>query len=192
MGTTYLDDNGNPIAAPTAPAAPAPTYLDDNGNPIGQQSTSAGTIGAAPGVSAGKVLDTAARVVTDPIGLVSDALDGVTSKIENYTQEGRAEHPIFSRVGDLTRSAKELLTGGQSAGKPLGTSEGAVRSCVAWEGGAWMPAELAILPLSRFVQSISQIKAARSAARQTAVRHSKHNLQRSPGLAVNSYRPYAI
>ena len=35
--TTYLDDNGNPVAAPQAaqPAqAAAPQYLDDNGNPI--------------------------------------------------------------------------------------------------------------------------------------------------------------
>src|SRR6266568_5699146 len=31
------------------------------------------------------------------------------AKIENYTQEGRKEHPILSRIGDATRNAKEML-----------------------------------------------------------------------------------
>jgi hypothetical protein len=46
------------------------------------------------------------------------------SKIENYTQEGRKDHPILSRVGDVSKGVTELLTGGQSAGKPMGTSSG--------------------------------------------------------------------
>lgn len=46
------------------------------------------------------------------------------SAIENYTQEGRKEHPVLSRVGDVTRGVKELLTGGQSAGIPLGSKSG--------------------------------------------------------------------
>jgi hypothetical protein len=48
----------------------------------------------------------------------------ITTPIESYTQEGRAEHPILSRVGDVTRGAKELMFGGQEAGKPMGTSSG--------------------------------------------------------------------
>ena len=48
----------------------------------------------------------------------------ITNPIENYTQQGRAEHPVLSRVGDVTRNAKELLFGGQEAGKPMGTSSG--------------------------------------------------------------------
>jgi hypothetical protein len=44
--------------------------------------------------------------------------------LESYTQEGRKEHPVLSSIGDAISSARELLTGGQSAGKPMGTSSG--------------------------------------------------------------------
>jgi hypothetical protein len=54
----------------------------------------------------------------------------ITTPIESYTQEGRAEHPILSRVGDVTRGAKELMFGGQSAGKPMGTSSGVANNPV--------------------------------------------------------------
>jgi len=53
-----------------------------------------------------------------------DKLNQLTEPIENYTQEGRAAHPILSRIGDVTRGAKELLEGGEAAGKPMGTSAG--------------------------------------------------------------------
>lgn len=55
---------------------------------------------------------------------VGNPLSVNTSSIENYTQEGRKEHPVLSRVGDVTSGLKELFEGGQAAGKPLGTSSG--------------------------------------------------------------------
>lgn len=53
-----------------------------------------------------------------------------TDPIENYTQEGRVEHPILSRVGDVTSGVKELMLGGQTAGKPMGTSSGVLNNPV--------------------------------------------------------------
>ena len=53
-----------------------------------------------------------------------------TEPIENYTQEGRAEHPIISQLGDITKSLKELLAGGQYAGKPMGTESGVLNNPV--------------------------------------------------------------
>src|ERR1700729_1223262 len=66
------------------------------------------------------------RADTDTSNVRSAILDpykipNLTNSIENYTQEGRAEHPVWSRIGDVTRGAKELLYGGQEAGKPMGT-----------------------------------------------------------------------
>lgn len=63
-------------------------------------------------------------------GLPGSPIDVNTTGIENYTQEGRQEHPILSRVGDMTRGAKELLFGGQDAGKPMGTSSGVMNNPV--------------------------------------------------------------
>lgn len=63
-------------------------------------------------------------------------LNELTEPIENYTPAGRAEHPILSRVGDATRTAKELLEGGQAAGKPLGTSGSPVANEVNLLSGA--------------------------------------------------------
>lgn len=70
----------------------------------------------------------------DPGSLVQyagPAVSALTENIENYTPEGRAEHPVLSRVGDVTRGAKEFLFGGQAAGKPLGTSAGALDEAMA-------------------------------------------------------------
>jgi hypothetical protein len=53
-----------------------------------------------------------------------------TTGIENYTQKGREEHPVLSRVGDVTRGVKELLYGGKEAGKPMGTSSGVANNPV--------------------------------------------------------------
>jgi hypothetical protein len=44
--------------------------------------------------------------------------------IEHYTQKGREEHPFLSRLGDVISSGRELLTGGRSADKPMGTKSG--------------------------------------------------------------------
>jgi hypothetical protein len=53
---------------------------------------------------------------------ITGSLNKLTEPIENYTPAGRAEHPILSKLGDVTRNVKEMLEGGQAAGKPMGTS----------------------------------------------------------------------
>src|SRR4029077_10373389 len=42
----------------------------------------------------------------------------------------RELHPILARLGDATRAAKEFLSGGQSVGKPMGTSSGVLNNPV--------------------------------------------------------------
>lgn len=75
------------------------------------------------------------RANTDPSGIMSalkdpfKALD-ISKGIENYTEQGRKEHPVLSRVGDVTRGAKELLFGGKEAGKPMGTESGVLNNPV--------------------------------------------------------------
>jgi hypothetical protein len=56
----------------------------------------------------------------DLLGNVKQTL----STIENYTQEGRAEHPVLAQLGDALRNAHEYLSGGQAVGKPQGTESG--------------------------------------------------------------------
>ena len=46
------------------------------------------------------------------------------AQAEHYTPEGKAEHPVLARLGELQQAIKELLEGGQAAGKPMGTSSG--------------------------------------------------------------------
>ena len=92
--------------------------------------TDSGSISAAPKVTAGSVLGHVANVPIDPLGELDNALNEVQSKIGSYTQEGRQAHPILSRVGDAIAGARELLQGGQSAGKPEGTRSGVVNNPV--------------------------------------------------------------
>jgi hypothetical protein len=51
-------------------------------------------------------------------------------KVQDLTQSGRSEHPVLAQMGDLARGTKELLFGGKSAGKPLGTDTGIVNNPV--------------------------------------------------------------
>jgi|HubBroStandDraft_4_1064222.scaffolds.fasta_scaffold125191_2 hypothetical protein len=88
------------------------------------------TIGPQHKTTAGDVLQEVGRIPTDPLGVIGDALDTVTNAIENYNQQGREEHPVLSHIGDVTRSAKELLFGGQEAGKPMGTRSGVMNNPV--------------------------------------------------------------
>lgn len=62
------------------------------------------------------------------IGAGMDAALQSTVPIEGYTPQGRAEHPVLSRVGDVTKGLKELFFGGQAAGMPMGTKEGLVNN----------------------------------------------------------------
>ena len=66
----------------------------------------------------------------DPLGGIKEGIDKITSEIENYDQQGRGEHPVLAQLGDAIRNAKELLYGGQAAGKPLGTSSGVLNNPV--------------------------------------------------------------
>ena len=73
---------------------------------------------------------------------VGENIDKLTEPIENYTPAGRTEHPILSRLGDVTRGVKELLEGGQAAGKPMGTSSGVVNNPVT---GVLLPEDQALI-----------------------------------------------
>src|SRR5208282_959511 len=53
-------------------------------------------------------------------------LHEVLEKATSMTPAGRAEHPIMAKIGDLADNVQELLTGGQSAGKPIGTRSGII------------------------------------------------------------------
>ena len=57
-----------------------------------------------------------------------------TEPIENYTPQGAAEHPILAHLGEVTKGIKELLGGGQYAGKPMGTESGLVNNPVTQAG----------------------------------------------------------
>lgn len=153
----------NPYAAfggDVVKAQPDP-YAAFGGSTLG---TPTSTIGPAPKTSALGIARNVVRFPVDPIGTVSNALDSVTNEIENYTQEGRAEHPILSHIGDVTRSARELLTGGQSAGEPMGTRSGVVNNpvttAISLAPGA---AELGASATERLATAVDAMKAARAA-----------------------------
>ena len=85
----------------------------------GAKSQPKATMSAQPSTM-DKVKEGAKRVAKDPFNLPSE-LGSITKPIENYTQEGRAEHPVLSKVGDVTKKGKEytklvadtlMLTGG--------------------------------------------------------------------------------
>jgi hypothetical protein len=90
-------------AAPQSSNAPQTLPADF----FSSQNQPPSTIGPARKTTASDVLNEVSQIPTNPIGVIGDAVDKVTSPIENYTQEGRQEHPILSRVGDVTRAAKD-------------------------------------------------------------------------------------
>jgi hypothetical protein len=128
--------------APTAAQTSLQTQNDPNQlrvkqlAPAGTPIKDSSTIGPAPAnsVLGGKASSTSHAHGIDPatgehsMGPgqidIGGTLSDLTKPIENYTEAGRAEHPILSRVGDVTRDAKELLFGGKAAGKPMGTTGG--------------------------------------------------------------------
>ena len=69
-------------------------------------------------------------VSTPSLNKVNSAIDSAISAIQNYTPAGREEHPVLAQVGDLIRSAKNLMFGGQEAGNPFGTSSGVLNNPV--------------------------------------------------------------
>lgn len=89
-----------------------------NVRPIGASQRPSATIGPSK-----------PSVVTDPENKAASS-GFMAPDIEHYTQEGRQEHPVLSRVGDLISASRELLAGGQETGKPMGTSSGVINNPV--------------------------------------------------------------
>jgi hypothetical protein len=98
--------------------------------PTGPTTISAPGQGSNPFRTAGTVLEHIANIPTNPIAEISNDLNALTNKLSQYTQTGQAEHPFLSAIGDKLNAARELLAGGQAAGKPLGTSSGVLTSPV--------------------------------------------------------------
>lgn len=121
----------SPVPSNIPPPPPGFTLdVAPSGAPTKQPVADTSSIHATPGVSLGDVAQHVANIPTNAVGELSAGLNALTDRLSSYTQQGRAEHPILSRVGDLLNNARELLTGGQSAGKPLGTSSGILNNPV--------------------------------------------------------------
>jgi hypothetical protein len=155
--------------APSAATKPADPWAVVSVSPTpGTPITDNSTISAAPKTTAASVLHNVSQIPVDPVGSVAHALDSVTSEIENYTQQGREEHPILSRIGDVTRHAKEMLTGGQSAGESMGTSSGVLNNPVTTAiSAAPGVAEVGALAQSKLADAVEGVKAARAAKAAT-------------------------
>ncbi len=113
------------VKTATAAAAPPPGNKGGAGGSWGPEET---TIGPAQEADRTELKQLKPgekpRAGYDPLGGIREGIDKITEGIEAYNQQGRAEHPVLSRLGDVTREVKELLEGGQAAGKPLGTTSG--------------------------------------------------------------------
>ena len=174
------------------PAEPLPSVLPAENDVTSEAARLGGPLGAAamgalkgaseatkisplpqttPMEKAAKAVETVAQIPTAPVELVSHALGSLTDSLSSYTPEGRAEHPILSKVGDALSAARELLTGGQSAGKPMGTSSGVLNNPVTVAlSAAPSAAETAAAAQERLLQAVRGAREARvaKAAAQTA------------------------
>ncbi len=92
----------------------------EGGSPI----TSTATIGPAPQTSTADVLRHVANIPIDPLGEIGNGLDAIRQKLMS------SEHPAAQAIGQKLTDAKELLMGGQSVGKPMGTSSGVANNPV--------------------------------------------------------------
>jgi predicted GNAT family acetyltransferase len=106
---------------------PTPTTPPATGTPISDTSTIGPDFSQVPGHMEHKSAAAAAHDRSTFTSLTGD-INNATAPIENYTPEGRKEHPILSKIGDVTRGVKELLEGGQAVGKGMGTSSGMVNN----------------------------------------------------------------
>ena len=109
---------------------PTPTTPPATGTPISDTSTIGPDFSQVPGHMEHKSAAAAAHDRSTFTSLTGD-INNATAPIENYTPEGRKEHPILSKIGDVTRGVKELLEGGQEVGKGMGTSSGVANNPVA-------------------------------------------------------------
>jgi hypothetical protein len=122
------------------------------------------TIGPQPKPTVLGTLENIAQIPVNPIGEATKALDAITGEITNYTPAGRAEHPILARVGDALQATRELLTGGQSAGKPMGTKYGVLNNPVTVAmSAAPGAAEAAPQAIAKVNDAIDAVRATRAA-----------------------------
>lgn len=90
-------------------------------NQTAGQEPSASISAAAPAFSAGQVLKDTAELPVNPLGAVSDEWNS----LRQLVRSSATNHPEFSKVvGDKMDALQEMLFGGQSAGKPMGTTGG--------------------------------------------------------------------
>jgi hypothetical protein len=156
---------GNSAGANGAgPPAPPPGFTLGNGTPppAATTQTSLPTIGSAPS-SAGRIARGVMQIPTDLPGVLGDAFDSVRQDIDSYTPEGRREHPILSRIGDVMDNAKEILLGGQSAGKPEGTRSGFLNPYTMMMLGAPGAEEALPAGIEKLEAAVNGVKAARAA-----------------------------
>lgn len=164
---------GTPSLSDIVSADPVTSEASRLGGPLG-----AAAVGALKGADAAisappqapawqkavKAVEIGAAIPTAPIDLVSHALGSLTDSLSNYTPEGRAEHPILSKVGDALNAARELLTGGQSAGKPMGTRSAVLNNPVTVAlSAAPGAADAASIAQDRLLQAVRGVREARAA-----------------------------
>lgn len=88
--------------------------------PTGKE-PSASISATPPAFSAGQVLKDTAELPVNPLGAVSDEWNS----LRQLVRSSATNHPEFSKVvGDKMDALQEMLFGGQSVGKPMGTSGG--------------------------------------------------------------------
>jgi len=96
----------------------ATTPLDFSSIQGHQEHLSTPTIGPTPKASPMEVVNEITHIPEDPVGEIGKGLDTLRQKLVE------SEHPAAREVGQKLTDAKELLFGGQAAGKPMGTSGG--------------------------------------------------------------------
>lgn len=148
-----------PVPSPQEAAGAPPSTLPAN---FFEQAS----MGAQPSMGQ-KVMQGVKNVAMDPFKLPEE-VGSATEPIENYTQEGRAEHPILSKVGDITKSMKEFArvveeavkaTGGGGLGAPEAIGEGAAK--IGETAGKAVDAAKSVIPSSeRAGQVMSKLKEA--------------------------------
>lgn len=89
----------------------------------------------APPVEPGDEYDLGGKEIMDAVSYLRDRLEGMT-------QAGKEQHPVLAKLGETVQAAHELLSGGQAAGKPMGTSGGVLDEAQILSGAADAPEQL--------------------------------------------------
>ena len=184
-GATQFDPNA-PYSASTPPAAAAAPPFDPNAS-YAPAAPPSSTIGPAPSFMQNEAakLGPAARVLPPDLTLLqftTDALDHVENSISHYTEEGKKEHPVLSRTGDFLSALRELLVGGQEAGKPEGTSQGFLNSPVVNAMVMAPGAEAAVGKVFDAVDAVKMARAAKAAEKVQAMAGALHAPPEEPGI----------